>query len=236
MALQRKTVSFRDTILVTMLILASGKASAGYIYAENAHAHKGGCIKASDESPEAILRRNGISAVGNYSRAELAALAKGISQVERVNGGPLPKAWSTDFNFMNARGAWNQASHAINVRKYSYGGDNVAALMHEFGHKVANANGQKVLSQYLNSASPCGISPYARKKRSEEFAEAFCVYMVNPDDLKKQCPSAYSAMTKIFSAPHNSSMASCSNSGTAVASKPSEKNTPKTATAGQNGL
>jgi hypothetical protein len=232
MALHEKSVSFRDTILVTLLILASGKASAGYIYAENASAHRGGCIKASDESPETVLRRNGINAVGSYSRSDLAALAKGIAQVERINGGPLPKAWSTDFNFINARGAWNQASHAINVRKQSYGGDNVAALMHEYGHKLGNANNGAIYSKYFRLAKACGITPYSRKKRTEEFAEVFCVYLVNPDDLKAKCPSAYSAMTEIFKAPENV----CGSAGTAIASKQNAKPDSKAATANKNGL
>lgn len=187
MALHSKTVSIRDTILVTLLFLASGNASAG-IYADLALAHRGGCIKVSDDSAESILRRNGITIGGSYQRADEAALAKGITQVERINGGPLPRAWSTNFNYLNARGAWNQASHAINVRKYSYGGDNVAALMHEFGHKIGNANGGKAYSQYFNTASRCGISSYARSKRTEEFAEVFSAYIVNPEDLKRQCP------------------------------------------------
>jgi hypothetical protein len=206
-------------VLMTLIAvqLFSAPAAFGYIYAELEVAHSGKCIKASPDSAESILRRNGIKPIGSYSSHEINALAKGIAQVERINGGPLPAAWHTQFNFLNARGAWNQGPNAVNVRKLSYGGDNVGALMHEFGHKVANADGQKILNRYVGSTPRCGFTGYARSKRSEEFAEVFSAFITNPDDLKAKCPSSYATLKRIFNAGENVSMASCSGKKPAVA-------------------
>ncbi len=159
-------------------------------------AKSGECIEPSADDPTQVLKRNGIKVKGDYSAKDLRALALGVGQLEKLNGAPLPPEWQTEFNFLNQRGAWNQTVPRINVKKLSYGGDNVAALIHELGHKVANANGQKLYGLYSKNVKPCKISPYAQTKRSEEFAEAFSVLIVNPDDLKSKCPSAYNFFTQ----------------------------------------
>lgn len=227
-------VSYRDKLFCALtggILSLSLNAAAVAIYAETGpNARSGRCIRPASGSATEILDRNGIKRTGHYGPSEIAALAKGVSQVERLNGSPLPPAWQTTFNFLNTSGAWNQGVKAINVRKYTYGGDNVAAQMHEFGHKIANANNQKILSQYVRQAKRCGISPYAYSKRSEEFAEVFSAFIVNPEDLKAKCPSAFGTMLSIFRASENVAMASCSNKGpplpAQIAGKPFSSKTP----------
>lgn len=195
--------------LVTVILGCSEFAKAG-IYAERPESKSGKCIKAPDAHASTVLKRNGIKVTGAYNEKDLNGLARAMAQVERIHGGPIPKSWQTTFNFIDSSGAWNQTVPRINVRKNSFGGHNCGALMHEFGHKIANADGQKVFSQYVKSSKPCGITPYSRTSRGEEFGEVFSAFITNPEDLKKKCPSAYGAMTKIFKVKDESTLANCS--------------------------
>ena len=170
-------------------------------------------------NPEAVLARNGITTGGRVSAAEKAALAKGIAQVEKLLGHPLPKAWRTRFNFINGSGAWNQAAHAINVRRTpgSEKGLLTGRMMHELGHKVGNTG---IYSKYraYTGGKICRITPYAARgskktvsRANEEFSEVFEAYVVFPDLLKAQCPKSYAYFAKSLF-PHSSGhLASCKN-------------------------
>jgi len=197
--------------LILLLILGSNaEARNGYLYAERPEAKSGSCISAHDEDSHTILQRNGIRMNGNFESKEIQALALGIAQLERLNGGPIPHDWRTPFHYHNASGAWNQAADRINVRKMSYGGDNVGALMHELGHKIANAAGRKITNEYLAATKPCRLSPYASSNRLEEIAEVFSALIVNPDDLKSKCPDAHAYFTtKVLKNGEKTAMASC---------------------------
>lgn len=213
----------RKTILGTLtglLSLSSSLVNAQQapqikIYAEKPDAHSGKCIKAPDAHSSLILNRNGIQVSGDHNEKDLNALARGLAQLERIHGGPIPETWRTPFKFSDQAGGWAQRWDSIYVNKKTYGGDNVAALMHELGHKIGNADGMKLFSEYLKNAQDCGITPYAKSRRGqfprgEEFAEVFSAFITNPDDLEKECPSAFSAMKKIFNVKEDSQLASCS--------------------------
>lgn len=204
------------TLISLLLIHQSIQAQrTAYLYAELPQARSGSCITALDDDAHTVLTRNGIRMNGNFESKEIQALALGIGQLERLNGGPIPQEWRTPFHYHDTRGAWNQAADRINVRKQSYGGGNVGALMHELGHKIANASGRKVTNEYLKATKPCRLSPYAASNRLEEIAEVFSAMIVNPDDLKAKCPDAHKFFSNaVFKAGEKASMASCGRNGT----------------------
>lgn len=160
----------------------------------------GKCIDPIQGESREILRRNGITYSGKPNEAELEALAKGIGQIERLLGRPIPASWRTKYNFINGSGRWNQGATGINVRRRPGDGKgtNVARLMHELGHKVGNSGAYDQFSKFPG-ASKCRITGYAGTKRNECFAEVFAAYVTFPDLLQHKCPAAAAFMSqKLF--------------------------------------
>lgn len=153
-----------------------------------------------------ILDRNRIGySVGKHTDAELNALARGIQQVERLLGRTLPSNWRTNFNYINAGGKWNQSGSGINVRRPAgtKKGENIARLMHEYGHLVGNSGAYDQYRKYTNGKK-CGITGYAlkRSKPNEQFSEVFSAYVTYPDLLQARCPRAFDFFSqKLF--PHS---------------------------------
>ncbi|UOF02096.1 hypothetical protein [Bdellovibrio reynosensis] len=175
----------------------NGKKAVGGHYTVYRYdvAAKGSCLPEHGSNPSEILRRNGIKYLGNPSRDEVAALAKGVAQVENLLGDPLPRPWRQNFNFIDASGSWNQGPTTINVRrpKGSPKGTNVGRLMHELGHRVGNSGIYQKYAGYTGRTR-CAITGYAASKFNEEFAEVFEAYVVYPDLLEKKCPKAFDFM------------------------------------------
>ncbi len=204
---------------------------------QDARAGKAMCVPPA-KNPEAVLSRNGITTGGRVSSAEKAALAKGIAQVEKLLGHPLPKSWRTRYNFINASGAWNQSANGINVRRVpgSATGLLTGRMMHELGHKIGNSgaySGYKAAT----GGKICRITPYAARgskstvRSNEEFGEVFEAYVVFPDLLKAQCPKSYEYFSKQLFPNSSGYLASCKGgiSGTSSRSESdaSPSNTPK---------
>lgn len=185
---------------------------------QDARAGRAICVPPAS-NPAAVLSRNGITTGGKVSSAEQAALAKGVAQVERLLGHPLPQAWRTRYNFISATGAWNQSANGINVRRIpgSATGLLTGRMMHELGHKVGNTG---VYSKYRQATGGkiCGITPYASRgskktvsRANEEFAEVFEAYVAFPDLLKAQCPKSYDYFAKSLFPNSSGYMATCKN-------------------------
>lgn len=185
---------------------------AGTLYTMYRHETAAGglCIPRTSESPEKVLKRNGIRTIGKPTAAEVKALAKGIGQVERLLGDPIPKSWQQDYQYHSATGKWNQGAHTINVRRPvgSPKGSNVGRLMHELGHKVGNAGVYSQYASYTRGAD-CKITGYATTKDNEEFAEVFSAYVTYPDLLQQKCPKAFEFMSKRLFPNSKNKIASC---------------------------
>lgn len=164
-------------------------------------AGSGQCMPALSESAHDILKRNGIGHDnGKHTDREVNALAKGIRQVERLLGRPIPRAWRTNYNYVNASGKWSQRSNGINVRRPagSSKGENVARLMHELGHKIGNTGEYRLYRNYVDGKK-CNITGYAMSKWNDQFSEVFSAYVTYPDLLKARCPKAFRFFsTKLF--------------------------------------
>lgn len=182
-------------------------------------AASGSCVPDHGSNPSDVLRRNGIKYLGNPSSAEVAALAKGVAQVESLLGDPLPVPWRQNYNFITATGSWNQGPTTINVRRPrgSPKGTNVGRMMHELGHRVGNSG---VYQKYANytGRTRCAITGYAASKFNEEFAEVFEAYVVYPDLLEKKCPKAFDFMSTQLFPNTNHKISSCDR--TTVAKNP----------------
>ncbi|WP_374078785.1 hypothetical protein [Bdellovibrio bacteriovorus] len=219
---EQKSVTLFSKLVTSfsmIALVASVTFSSEQTYAQNFYtmyrypvAATGSCIAAHDSTPKEILERNGIDYSGNPSEAEIAALAKGIAQVERLCGDPIPHPWRQDYKFIQASGKWNQGANTINVRrlKGSPKGTNVGRMMHELGHKVGNSG---VYQQYarFTGRTRCRITGYAASKFNEEFAEVFEAYVVYPDLLKQKCPKAFEFMVSRLFPNTNNKIASCKN-------------------------
>ncbi|MGZ6289583.1 MAG: hypothetical protein ACXWQO_15450 [Bdellovibrionota bacterium] len=176
----------------------------------------GQCLAKPEESADTILSRNGISAV-NASPQERTALAKGISQVNRLLGGPIPKEWRVNYQWVKSSGPWNsEISRAGFVTiKRPTGSDKgtlTGRMMHELGHKFGHANGAQKYQEYsrYTKGKRCYISTYCRKNINEEFAETFEAYVTQPDFLAKNCPDTFAFFQKEVFKNAKSDLASCS--------------------------
>nr|WP_295905845.1 hypothetical protein [uncultured Bdellovibrio sp.] len=212
-----KDVLLKLSLIATMFLspeisLARKANAAGGFYTVYRYdvAAKGSCVPDHDSTPKEILRRNGIKYSGNPSEQEVAALAKGIAQVENLLGDPLPIPWRQNYNFITATGKWNQGATSINVRrpKGSPKGTNVGRMMHELGHKVGNS-GVYQKYQSFTGRTRCRITGYAASKFNEEFAEVFEAYVVYPDLLEQKCPKAFEFMSKKLFPNTNHKISSC---------------------------
>lgn len=201
-------------ILMGAWAMLPAQAKVAYALYQHSGSKNGYCMAPPSGDPQAVLNRNGIKTSGNPRKAELKALAKGISQIERLNGGPMPNKWKTTYNFINAGGAWNQGASSINVRRPSGSdkGENVTRMMHELGHKVGNSGAYGDYNSYTKGKS-CGLTHYCKNRargRNEEFAEVFAAYVVNPDLLKKNCPESYNFFNRRLFKAGETAQASCS--------------------------
>lgn len=216
------TLVFGSEIAFARRTQSSADASGGYytVYRYDAAA-TGSCMPNRGANPSGALQRNGIRTVGNPNAAEIAALSRGLAQVENLLGAPLPQGWRQNYNFMYATGAWNQGAATINIRRPrgSNQGTNVGRLMHELGHKVGNSGVYQKYASFTGRTR-CAITGYAKTKFNEEFAEVFAAYVTYPDLLVKKCPKAFSFMsTQLF--PNSSNkIASCD--GSSIASNDSD--------------
>lgn len=194
--------SFSMMALVASVTFSSEQVEAATPYTMYRYpiAATGSCVPDHDSDPKEILRRNGIGYSGNPSRDEVEALAKGIAQVERLFGDPMPHPWRQNYKFIQATGKWNQGPSTINIRrpKGSPKGTNVGRMMHELGHKVGNSGVYQKYAQFTGRTR-CRITGYAASKFNEEFAEVFEAYVVYPDLLEQKCPKAFEFMaTQLF--------------------------------------
>ncbi|WP_374029886.1 hypothetical protein [Bdellovibrio bacteriovorus] len=188
------------TLFATFALFSEGAFANFYTVYRYPVAAAGSCIKPHDSSPREILRRNGIGYHGNPSQSEIAALAKGVGQVERLLGDPLPHPWRQNYKFIDASGKWNQGPTTINIRRPrgSAKGTNVGRMMHELGHKVGNSGVYQSYAKFTGRTR-CRITGYAASKFNEEFAEVFEAYVVYPDLLAQKCPKAFEFMaTRLF--------------------------------------
>jgi hypothetical protein len=155
------------------------------------------CLPKPDESSKEILSRNGIK-TANAAEDERAALAKGIAQVERLLGKPIPAEYQYDYQWVEAGGAWNSGISRpgyVTVKRYrgSPKGTLTGRMMHELGHRFGHANAGENYNDYRAHmrGKKCMITTYCGKSLNEEFAEVFEAYVVNPDFLAKHCPDSY---------------------------------------------
>jgi hypothetical protein len=175
----------------------------------------GQCLAKPVESADIILERNGISAI-NASSQERSALAKGISQVNRLLGGPIPKDWRVNYQWVKASGPWNSEisrSGFVTIKRPtgSAKGTLTGRMMHELGHKFGHANGAQKYQDYAKytRGKRCYISTYCRKNINEEFAETFEAYVTEPAFLAKNCPDTFAFFQKEVFKNANSALASC---------------------------
>lgn len=222
-------------------------------YSETTGAQNGFCVRPPSGTPVEVLKRNGVRVRGATKPGDLYALAKGINQVERLLGHPLPTSWRTKVRYVDSYGSWNQGlegdGNEINVHRPLRGsrvifdGSDVSAYMHEFGHAVGNADSGRVYRDFRRNVAPCigytehgertsTISHYAGTKFNEQFAEVFMVYVVNPQDLKKRCPQAYNYFSKRLFA-KNSARAEARCGGDTAEKPQPRKNKPKDSTRGE---
>ena len=168
----------------------------------------GKCLPALVEPAKAILSRNGIQ-TERASVLEIAALAKGIAQVERLLGKPIPNDYQYDYQWKEASGPWNSGlSRAgfVTVKRPrgSTKGQLTGRMMHELGHRFGHANGNQNYNEYRQHmrGKKCMITTYCGKSLNEEFAEVFEAYVVHPDFLAKHCPDSYAYFkNKLFRNP-----------------------------------
>lgn len=211
------TVLLFDSNISLARQASSAEGSTYYTVYRYGVAATGSCLPDHNSNPSAILQRNGIKTLGNPSSDDIAALAKGLAQVENLLDSPLPQSWRQNYNFMYATGAWNQGAEYINIRrpKGSDQGTNVARLMHELGHKVGNSGIYQKYASYTGRTR-CEFTGYAATKFNEEFAEVFAAFVTYPDILVKKCPKAYAFMTNQLFPNSSEKIATCD--GSAIAS------------------
>jgi hypothetical protein len=205
----RKPKSSLSLNFVTLACLVffshSANAANGYaLFEKYLHVGFGKCLP-EVQNADQILENNGIGVKG-ATVAERAALARGISQVEKLLGSTLPKKWQVKYNFVTTlskkgKYTWDQElGHTITVRRPS-GSTNgllTGRMMHELGHKIGNSSmgktnyyeGYKKFRK-ANKGKRCKISKYCSSRENEEFAEAFEAFVADPDLLKSKCPTAY---------------------------------------------
>lgn len=204
--------SFSMMALVASVVFSSEQARAATPYTMYRYpvAATGSCVPDHDSDPNEILRRNGIGYSGNPSQTEVEALAKGVAQVERLFGDPMPHPWRQNYKFIQATGKWNQGPSTINIRrpKGSPKGTNVGRMMHELGHKVGNSGVYQKYAKFTGRTR-CRITGYAASKFNEEFAEVFEAYVVYPDMLEQKCPKAFEFMSTQLFPNTNNKTATC---------------------------
>ncbi len=181
-----------------------------------------------------ILTRNGLNNTRGALPAERAALAKGIAQVERLLGHPIPKSWREPYVWINSKGKWKQTGGGIHVRRLLKGKPNerrkgqlTGRMIHEQGHRIGNNGG---LYPKYNKAVPkkfrCKITtyctcesgknkkgcvPHDHDSRNEEFAEAYEIFVVEPEYLKEVCPRSYDFFANTVFPNSAGKLASCGN-------------------------
>lgn len=168
----------------------------------------GKCLPNLVEPAKTILARNGIDTL-RASEQEKAALAKGVAQVERLLGNPLPRHYQYDYQWLEASGAWNSGISrpgfvTVKRPRGSLRGQLTGRMMHELGHRFGHANAGQNYNEYRKHmrGRKCMITTYCGKSLNEEFAEVFEAYVVNPDFLAKHCPDSYAYFkTKLFRNP-----------------------------------
>jgi hypothetical protein len=203
------------------------KRKGMYALYQDASLGMGPCLPPLTEKPDTILSRNGIN-VDHASADEKAALAKGVAQVERLFGDPLPIPWRINFQFVNGTGKWNSGlsrPNYVTVRRQpgSPKGLLVGRMMHELGHRVGGPGGGYGAYQRYVKGNRCAISPYSKTKLNEEFAEVFEAYVVKPDFLEQKCPQSYRFMKEVVFKNPDYKLANCSNPGSVLANKPAIK-------------
>lgn len=168
----------------------------------------GKCLPGLVEPAKEILARNGIK-TERATSVEVAALAKGIAQVERLLGKPIPNDYQYDYQWKEASGPWNSGLSRVGfvtVKRLrgSPKGQLTGRMMHELGHRFGHANGNENYNEYRQHmrGKKCRITTYCGKSLNEEFAEVFEAYVVHPDFLAKHCPDSYAYFkNKLFRNP-----------------------------------
>ncbi|KHD87303.1 MAG: hypothetical protein OM95_15295 [Bdellovibrio sp. ArHS] len=168
----------------------------------------GKCLPRLVESADQVLDRNGID-THKASEQERIALAKGIAQVERLLGKPIPGDYQYDYQWIDASGAWNSGISrrgfvTVKRPRGSPKGQLTGRMMHELGHRFGHANNNENYNEYRQHmrGKKCMITTYCGKSLNEEFAEVFEAYIVNPDFLAKHCPDSYAYFkNKLFRNP-----------------------------------
>ncbi|KYG68956.1 hypothetical protein AZI87_06950 [Bdellovibrio bacteriovorus] len=157
----------------------------------------GKCLPRLVESADTILNRNGIDTVKANDKEKI-ALAKGVAQVERLLGQPIPRDYQYDYQWIEASGPWNSGISrrgfvTVKRPRGSLKGQLTGRMMHELGHRFGHANNNENYNEYRQHmrGKKCMITTYCGKSLNEEFAEVFEAYVVNPDFLAKHCPDSY---------------------------------------------
>lgn len=196
-------------------VVKHNNPSGVYALYQNAHFGYAKCLPKLTEPTQRVLNRNGIRTFGANEK-EKTALARGIAQVERLLGRPLPENYRYHYQWIYASGAWNSGLTkagfvTLKRPKDSPKGTLTGRMMHELGHRFGHADSGKLYNEYRSHmrGKKCVVSTYCLKNLNEEFAEAFEAYIVNPDFLAKHCPDSFAFFkNKVF---RNSSalLASC---------------------------
>ncbi len=157
----------------------------------------------------------------NGSRPEeRIALANGLFQASALHGGVFSPMANTRFDFACRRGPSRQTASGIQMnrcsgRKSRGQSSNAPHLLHEIGHKVGNSSmgrGRTFYSAYSAAVrGTCRLTNYAKKKRNEQFGEAFAAYLTRPELLSNgsaECRRAYAFFAdQVFR--QNGRLASC---------------------------
>lgn len=168
----------------------------------------GKCLPGLVEPAKKILARNGIDTL-RANENEKIALAKGVAQVERLLGKPIPNLYQYDYQWIEASGPWNSGLSrpgfvTVKRPRGSLKGQLTGRMMHELGHRFGHANANENYIEYRKHmrGKKCMITTYCGKNLNEEFAEVFAAYVVNPDFLAKHCPDSYAYFkNKLFRNP-----------------------------------
>ena len=163
----------------------------------------GQCVAPLKQNPKTILAKAGIRTV-NAKPAEIAALAKGVQQIQHLGGGSWSPIKGARFIFKNSsvkKGGVAYGEHVGDIRILRSGSkpdDNVAHLIHELGHHVGHQ--QDLYARYKKFVGKsCQFSGYCRhvgkrgKPRNEEFAEVFAAFVLHPELLQKSGPNCQRA-------------------------------------------
>lgn len=175
----------------------------------------GKCLPSLEDPTAEILTRNGIETAG-ATEPERTALAKGIAQVERLLGEPIPTDYRYNYQWIQASGPWNSGISRpgfVTVKRFngSPKGTLTGRMMHELGHRFGHANGGENYRAYQKHmrGKKCHITTYCGKNLNEEFAEVFEAYVVNPDFLAKYCPDSFAFFKNTLFRNSENILASC---------------------------